>query len=205
MGGILHPTAKGIVIGRITGLKNSVSIVEYILSIGVKSIEIPEYYTSPGTEYYIGFGTGYELGQKLRIILENDNSNQMSLDKKIEYFSFLLEKQEICRENLIQPYLNNIKFWGQSNIPCSIIEDVQILLNKNKIQRAVDTLFLYYKDNFYLKSLKEFYEIHKKLKDIRKEKKLNKKYNISEELGKIKAELQSWISSIKDKTTTHNK
>ncbi len=191
---MLHPTIKGIYDGRIKGLNSSVHITQYILNNRIKESKIPEPYTSPGIEYYIGFGTGYELGQKIRAVLENDISSKMLLNDKIKYFTFLLEKQEICRENLTQSFLDNIKHWDEFNIPSTITNDIKVLLKEKKIQRSIDTLFSYFKNNFNLKSLVEFYKIYDRLKKIREEKKKNKEYIISKELEKVKSEIQNWIN-----------
>lgn len=92
MGGMFHPTSKGIVDGRIKGLNNSVDITRFMIDNGLNELKMPEYYTLPGTEYYIGFGTGYELGQKLRDLLENDTTCKMPLDEK-NRMSFLSTKK----------------------------------------------------------------------------------------------------------------
>lgn len=195
MGGMLHPTAKGILDGRIKGLNSSVHITLYIIDNEMKGFKIPDYYTLPGTEYYIGFGAGYEQGQKLRGILEKDTSNQMSLDEKVKCLSFLLKKQETCRLILTtESFLDNIKYWEEFNIPKITIDEIQDLLKENKVQRAVNKIFIYLVGKFYLKSLMEFYTIYEKLKEVRQEKKKNKKYNIIEELEKIKTEIRYWIS-----------
>ncbi|PKV53079.1 hypothetical protein ATE84_5214 [Aquimarina sp. MAR_2010_214] len=191
---MLHPTAKGIFDGRIKGLNNSVHITMYVDN-GIKGLKIPDYYTSPGIEYYIGFGTGYEQGQKLRVLLEKDSSSQMSLDEKTECLSFLLIKQETCRLILsTESFLDNIKCWEEFNIPKTTIDEIQNLLKENKTQRAVDKILIYLKEKFYLKSLMEFYTIYDELKRIRQKKKKNKEYIIIEELEKIKIEIQNWIS-----------
>ncbi|MDH7447600.1 hypothetical protein [Aquimarina sp. 2201CG14-23] len=196
MGGMLHPTAKGILDGRIKGLNNAVHITTYIIDNGKEELEIPNYYTLPGIEYYIGFGTGYEQGQALRMVLEKDSSSQITLDEKIECLSFLLKKQETC--GLIvstESFLDNIKYWGAFKFSKTNIDELQNLLKENKVQRAVDKMLIYLKENFYLKSLIEFYQIWDRLKNIRQEKKKNKEYIITEELEKIKIEVQNWIGS----------
>ncbi len=191
---MFHPTTKGILTGRIVGLNNSINITGYILKVGKGNIEIPDYYTSPGIEYYIGFGTGYELGQKLRGLLEKDTSSQLSLDKKIECFSFLLKRQEICKVNLTtQSFLDNIKYWEEFTISSAIIDEVQSLIKQNKTQRAIYKLISYFKEKFYLKALMEFYEIYASLEKLRAEKRKNKEYFTGEELEKIKTEVLTWI------------
>lgn len=195
MGGMLHPTSKGILIGRLVGLNSTISITEYIITFGIKSIEIPEYYTSPGTEYYIGFGTGYEEGQKLRMLLENDTSSQISLEEKITCLSFLLKKQENCRLIItIQSFLDNTKYWNEFRIATGTIDAIQALLEENKIQRAVYKLLIYLKERFYLKALMEFYEVYSNLENARSKKKDNKDYEIEKELERIKIEVQNWIN-----------
>ncbi len=196
MGGMFHPTSKGVFDGRIIGLNNSEDITLYIINNGVNQLKIPVNYTSPGIEYYIGFGTGYEEGQKLRVLLEKDTSNQMSLNKKIECLSFLLKKQETCRLLLsIESFLDNIKYWGEFSISNATIEEVEKLLNEDKIQRAINKVFIYLKKRFYLKSLIEFYIIYQALKKIREKKKKDKEYAVIKELEKIKIEIRNFISS----------
>ncbi|NMH87824.1 hypothetical protein [Flavivirga algicola] len=200
MGGKPFPKSIGINEGRIEGLKSPVHFDDYILIRDIKNIECPKGYNHRlfGNQYYIGFRIGYELGQKLRSSLKNDTNSQMPLGKKIECLSFLLEIQKsTCKENQTQPYINNIKYWNESLIPVPIAKDIQALLSENKIQRAIDKLLLYYKKNFYLKSLKEFYLFDQRLKNLRKEKKTNKKYDIAKELQKLKVELQNWVSIFK--------
>ncbi|NMH89016.1 hypothetical protein [Flavivirga algicola] len=191
---MLHPTTKGILDGRIIGLNSSVHITSYILKNGIKDPKTPNCYTSNQIKYYVGFGTGYELGQKIKVLLENDTSSKIPLNEKIECFSFLLEKQEICREDLTQSFLDNIEHWEASNIPLSVIENIKTLLKENKIQRSVDTLFLHFKENFNLRPLMEFYRVYDRLKKIRQEKKNNKAYVVADELEKVKVEVQNWIS-----------
>ncbi|SEL14621.1 hypothetical protein SAMN04487910_1852 [Aquimarina amphilecti] len=192
---MLHPTAKEILVGRITGLNSAISITEYMLTFGMKNIEIPEYYTSPGTEYYIGFGTGYEQGQKLRSLLKKDVSSEMSLSQKIKCLSFLLKKQETCRLVLsTQSFLDNTKYWKELEISKTIIDEIQNLLKENKIQRAVYKMLIYLKERFYLEALMEFYEVYLNLENARSRKKNNKEYEIGLELEKIKIEVQNWIN-----------
>ncbi|AXT49450.1 hypothetical protein D1818_00930 [Aquimarina sp. BL5] len=195
MGGMFHPTSKGIVDGRIKGLNNSVDITRFMIDNGLNELKMPEYYTLPGTEYYIGFGTGYELGQKLRDLLENDTTCKMPLDEKIECLSFLLKKQEGCRLILsTDSFLDNIKHWDEFNISKTVINDIQNLLKENKIQRAINKILIYLKDRFYLKTSMEFYPIYEKLINLREEKKKDEEFVITEELEKIKMEIQRWIS-----------
>ncbi len=201
---MLHPTSKGIIDGRIIGLNNSIHITSYILNNGRENLKVPDYYSSPGVEYYIGFGTGYELGQKIRKLLEQDTSSKMLLNEKIKCLTFLLEKQEICREDVTQSFLDNIKYWDEFDISLNIINEIKILLEENKIQRSVDKLFSYFKDNFRLKPLMQFYEVRNQLKKIREQKKKNKEYLISERLEKIKAEMYYWIDGNKQKITNNN-
>lgn len=191
--GIYHPTAQGIIDGRIIGIKNSLSMVEYIVKNDVKSIEVPSYYAPPQTEYFIGFGTGYEQGQKIRELLRNDMHDKLSFDEKIACFSYLLDKQKLCNVNLTRSYLENTKYWHITNIPSSTVKKAHMLLDQNKLQRAIEEIFEYYKNNFQLKSLKEFDEIVQKLKDLRQNKRVHKKTNITVRLEQIKKEVREWI------------
>ncbi|WP_299189376.1 hypothetical protein [uncultured Aquimarina sp.] len=194
MGGMFHPTSMGIIDGRIIGLNNSVDITRFIINNGLKEIKMPDHYTLPGTEYYIGFGTGYELGQIMRKLLEKDTTSKMPLSKKIDCLSFLLKKQEGCRLILsTDSFLDNIKCWDELNISKTIVNDIQSLLKENKVQRAVNKILIYLKDRFYLKASIEFYPIYEKLLNLRQKKKKNKDFVITEELEKIKIEIQSWI------------
>ena len=197
MGGMLHPTAKGIIRGEIAGLNNDIPITNYILKVGVEGIKLPNHYTLPATTFFIGFGTGYELGQKLRIILEKDTTSQMSLHEKVDCYSFLLEKQEICRGGFNKSFLLHIMHWDTSGIPIVIIKEVEELLNENKIQRALDRLVMYFKDNFYLKSLKEIYPLREELKEFRDKKRGDKKYDIIKDLEGLKPKIRAWIETKK--------
>lgn len=193
--GLYHPTAKGIVDGRIKGLQSALHVTMHIVTNGIKKIEIPKPYKEPGIEYYIGFGSGYEQGQKMRLFLENDTSSKMSLNEKIACFTFLLKKQEICHHNLSQLFLDNSKHWADFNIPLTNKNHIINLLHEDKIQRAIDTLLLFFKNNYQLKSLMNFYPISQKLKQIRLEARINKTKNIKENMEILKIDIINWIDS----------
>lgn len=195
MGGMLYSTTEGVMYGIIAGLENSEDISQHVIKNGTDNLEIPDSYTKPvEVEYYIGYGTGYEQGQNLRKLLKNDISNPMSLEDKVSCLSFLLREQRSCRQNLTQSFVDNIKFWGIDEVPSSVKEEIQGLLQGFKVQQAVDQLISHYKKNFQLKSLKKFYSVYKKLKEIRQQKKTNKKYLITEDLEKLKKEIWMHIS-----------
>ena len=193
MGGMLFPTAKGILDGRIKGLNSPQHITLHLIKNGLKEFDVPSPYRKPGIEYYIGVGTGYEQGQKIRQVLENDTRCKMPLEEKIRCFSFLLEKQESCRKVNQQAFLDHIQEWNNDHLPLPIVNMVKELLAENKIQRSVDTLFHYFQKHFQLKALVEFYEVYNALIKVRRKKKEDKTYSISEELENIKAEVQKWV------------
>lgn len=197
MGGEYLPQTRGKIDGRKIGLKNDITIVQYNLNPEneIRDLKLPKPY-GPSTEmqYHIGFDKGYLEGQKLRILLKNNIENNMSSDEKIACCGYLLSKQEICRTNVLEIYIQNIKYWDTSILPSEIAKTAQKFLIEKKIQRAIDEIYNYYNEHYNLKGLKEFDEIFQHIKDIRNQKKINKNFNSNKELEKLESKIQNWIN-----------
>ncbi|UII26729.1 hypothetical protein LVD15_26110 [Fulvivirga maritima] len=189
MGGMLHPTTKGKLDGQIEGLNSSGDITSYVLNKGQHKLS--QYNSQSG--YLVGFGAGFENGQKLRTTLKEDVSCKLPFSEKVKCLSFLLEQQLGFREDYTQIFIDNLSRWEETDVANNIKSKTKSLLQENKIQRSVDTLILHFKEHYQLKSLMEFYPVYDKLKRLRKEKKHNKAYSIYAELEALKNEIKLWV------------
>lgn len=62
------------------------------------------------------------------------------------------------------------------------------------MQRAIDEIFSFYKQNFRLKALKEFDPLWQGFKNVRNEKRKVSNYDTSEAKAKIELDLKHWLN-----------
>lgn len=184
MGGFYHPICQGEIEGYKCGLKSSQTIYDH-----VKDLDFSQKYT----EYWIGFGFGYAKGKSVRELLEKDNSCELTFEEKTDCYLYLYCRQLDCKMNLTESYLKNLTEWNKSVTPIDIVEKSVDLLNKNKIQRAIQQLFDYYKSTFQLKNLIEMDKLLQELSNLRRKKRNNNQSEEHYTPEEIRRKLQEWL------------
>lgn len=189
MGIAFHPIVQGEIDGEKDGLISDLSIFEFAQGFAFEKFS---------SDYWIGFGAGYIKGQAIRTRLKM-NDSPLSFDEKIACCQYLFSKIIICKIKS-EHYLENIQNWDNFKIDLCIAQTALRFLESRKIQRAVDEIFSFYKENFRLKALKEFDRLYQDLKNIRNEKRKLNNYDTSKAKAKIELDLYEWLNknSVKD-------
>ena len=181
MAGKYDSISQGKIDGHKDGLESDLSLYEFARNFDFeKNI----------SNYWLGFGAGYVEGQTLRFQMKKIDC-ELSFEEKIECCRFLFSNRR-CQVNT-QDYLDNIQKWNNYEIDFSICQATLNFLDENKIQRAIDAVFSFYKENFRLKALKVFYVLYNNLKDMRYEQRETKGYDNSKDRAKIESDLKSWL------------
>lgn len=177
------PTEKGQREGQQNGLSSDLSLIDFTFKLDLNKFN---------NYYWIGFSVGYHEGQIIRNKLKN-SKGELSFEEKIDCCKYFYQQSSINSTDL-QDYLSNIQNWHIQEMDDEIYRMSLDFLDNKKNQRSIDCIFLFYKNNFRLKALKDFHDIYQSLKDVRVEKRKESNYNLLENIEKIELKLRSWIS-----------
>lgn len=193
MGGLNHPIFQGEIEGYKSGLKSSQTIHDYIKNLDLSKNK---------TEYWTGFGFGYAKGKHVRELLEKDSTCELTFDEKTDYYLYLYCRQSNCKVNLTESYLKNLTEWNKAITPVDIIEETSDLLNRNKVQMAIQQLLDHYPNTFQLKSLIEMDKLLQQLDNFRRKKRdqQSEGHAIPEE---IRRELHEWLCNCRSKISVN--
>ena len=187
MGGMYFPN----IAGEIEGIKNGIATD----SIDWKSIHAKGY-AKYNKQWLVGYGVGFEKGQNIRTQIKG-LSQPETFDTNIKAILFLQNRIYNYGKfhDKLQVYLQHLSNWNEIQIPKQVIENSEKFLSEKKLQRSLDNIYNYYKENYALVTQMHFYTVLKKLSDVRHSK--QKKKITSETYLKMKleieAELKSWL------------
>lgn len=184
MGGIFHPLVQGQIDGRTKGLQVDLYLFAFIQKTDVD-------FTKFDHEYCIGFGAGYTEGQQLRNQLKKLQGTLL-FEEYIACCTYLFLKTQYCRISP-QHYLEHIDKWHRLDIDYTVAQNVFNYINDNKIQKALNEIFEFYKTDFRLKALKDFDILLQNLKNLRTQKKQDMHFDVSAGKTKIVSDLKAWL------------
>ena len=187
MGGYYTPLIQGEMEGFKIGLTSDLILWEHTRSLDYSKYE---------GEWLVGYGFGFQLGKNIRLQVIA-NSEPKNLDTNIKAILFLQNRIYNYGKfhDKLQVYLQHLSNWNEIQIPKQVIENSEKFLSEKKLQRSLDNIYNYYKENYALVTQMHFYTVLKKLSDVRHSK--QKKKITSETYLKMKleieAELKSWL------------
>ncbi|NHN24326.1 hypothetical protein FIA58_001450 [Flavobacterium jejuense] len=177
------PLIKGEMEGFKIGLTSDLILWEH-----TKSLDYSKYHG----EWLVGYGFGFQIGKNIRIQVKN-NSGPKNFETNIKSILFLQNRIYNYGKfhDKLQIYLQNISNWNQILLQKETIENTKKLLSEKKLQRSLNNVYNYYKENYALVAQMHFYVLLKKLSDARHSKQqkkitseayLNKKFEIQNKL-----------------------
>ena len=118
-------------------------------------------------EYYIGFGSGFDKGKEKRNLLSELNIG-ISLTDKIKYYKYLIQKERYPpQKKFSDTYLHHAQSWTKRNIPEDIKLQSKDLLAKGNLQRAIQTILIFCRENYFLVAWIELENFYIELDNIR--------------------------------------
>jgi len=188
MSGKYIPLIQGEIYGLEIGIDSELNLWEHSRKLN---------YDELNGEYLIGIGVGFTKAQQIRKRLKQENEH-LSFENKIKYFKYLIQKHAKKYGNfkdISNRFLENIDNWNKEEIPKEICDEVYLLLEQKKIQRAVNKIYDFNYEEFRLKSIIEYEEINSLLPQIRERKKKEEINSEESKRGKseIANRLRKWI------------
>ncbi|XZF15553.1 hypothetical protein ACTHGU_05410 [Chitinophagaceae bacterium MMS25-I14] len=153
--------------GKIDGINEGVAS-DKNMGVYAERLTIPE---DKSAKYWIGFGAGYEKGQKIRKILAEDKNSLLSLDEKVSYYLILRKYEHRCKTNLSDSFLEKTGNRDITTLPAIGCINSMSWLQKKRLQRAVDEVLHFYKDNFHIKgylAVEVFADMLRKLREAKR-------------------------------------
>lgn len=179
-----------IIIGEIEGLKTGLDTDINLW----KLVQNFEYEKLEG-EWLIGFGVGFTKGQRLRNQIRKNVTLEIFSERIHAVLRFLEVNCYSVFTASIDSYIEHIDSWNCANLPDTVVQEIQTLLESNKTQQALQTVSDYYQSNFMLIDLVEFEKITRRLKKLRKQKQQKRvtaiQYNDIKQ--QIVTDLKHWI------------
>lgn len=180
------PIIKGEIEGLKTGLNTDLALWQLSQNFEYKKLE---------GEWLVGFGVGFTKGQRLRNQIRENASLEIFSESIRAVLGFLEMNCYSIFVSSIDSYIEHIDHWTYKNLTPTVVQEIQTLLESNKMQQALQTLVDYYKKNFMLIDLVKFEKINRRLKELRKQKQHKRittiQYNDSKQ--KIVTDLKQWI------------
>lgn len=179
--------------GEIQGYKTGID-TDWILWEHIRHFD----YQKQEGEYWVGFGVGFTKAQQARTILLTKNKS-LSYNKKQLLYRHVMDlylDDFIRFYKYAEEYLKNIEKWGLRSIPKSVCREVDELLRLKKLQRAIETIYVFNHREHRLESIMEYQEIMKVLPTLRKLKKSGKIDSTESENRKrqLENQLRQWIN-----------
>lgn len=159
--GLYAPIVKGEIEGIKIGLDTELNLWQL-----TKHFE----YEKMDGEWLLVYGVGFAKGQSLRSQIRR-NTSEASFSESIR--SVLVFHEMHCYNifiSSIDSYVEHIDNWNFKKMTCIVEQEIQALLELNKLQQALHTLADYYKNNFVLNAVLEFNRISKQIKQLRRSK-----------------------------------
>lgn len=183
MGMMYEPILEGEFDGTEQGLHHEISLYEYADRLPLEERD---------GEYWVGFVTGYSIGQQAKVLLKNSVVD-LSFDERMACYKLLLYKRRGCGFEIPSTYLKEIQYWADLGIPWEICQNTRLLLENGQILRAITVISEHYRISFavfgYL-SLEKFFE---RLQTVRKQRRNAKDYDTAPERAAIEADLRAWM------------
>lgn len=181
------PLIQGEIEGFKKGLSSNLILWEHIRSFD---------YSKHTGEWLVGYGVGFEKSQNIRQQIKNI-SKEETFENNIKATLFLQNRiynyGDFHKE--LKIYLQNISKWNEIRIQKEAIENTKKLLSQEKLQRSLNHIYNYYKENYALVTQMHFYVLLKKLSDLRHSKQ-NKKITSDSYLAlklEIQNEFEDWL------------
>ena len=159
MGGYYFPKIQGEIFGLKTGLLTDLIVCEHTCSIN---------YPKKKEQWLLGYDIGFNKGQDIRNYIK-ENSKEENFEMNINAALFL--QKQIPNygnfKNELDEYLKNIDKWDKSKIELTTILNANQLLLEEKLQRSLNLISCYYKNNYRLATQMKFYLLENQLSKIR--------------------------------------
>lgn len=184
--GLYAPMIKGEKEGMKIGLDSDLDLWQITKGFDYEKLE---------GEWLLGYGVGFVKGQCLRNKIRRSTS-KVTFSESIR--SVLVFHEMHCYNifvSSIDSYIEHIDNWNCKKMTCIVEQEIQALLELNKLQQALHTLADYYKNNFVLNVVFDFDRISKQLKQLRRSKQY-KQISTKQYLdgkSKILIDLKHWL------------
>lgn len=180
------PIIKGEIEGLKTGLDTDLDLWQLTKNFEYEKLE---------GEWLVGFGVGFTKGQHLRNLIREKTSLEIFPENISAVLGFLEMNCYSVFISSIDSYIEHIDHWNYKNLTLTVVQEIQTLLESNKMQQALQTLADYYENNFMLIDLVKFEKIITLLKELRKQKQHKRITTIQYHDSKqqIVTDLKQWI------------
>lgn len=189
MGGYYVPLIQGEMEGFKIGLTSDLILWEHTRRLDYSKYE---------GEWLVGYGFGFQIGKNIRQQVK-DNSEPNIIETNIKAILFLQDRIYNYGKfhDKLKVYLQHFSNWNEFQLPKQVIKNSEYLLTQEKLQRSIDNVYHYYRENYALVAQMHFYGLLKKLTDIRhskQQKKLTPEEYLKMKL-KIKDKLKDWLKN----------
>jgi hypothetical protein len=187
MGIMYKPVLEGELDGTEKGLHHEISLFEYADRLPLEEMD---------GGYWVGFVTGYSIGQQARGLLKNAIV-KLSFDERMACYELLLYKRRGCGcgcgFEIPATYLKEIQYWADLGIPWEVCQNTRMLLENGQIQRAIAEIAEHCRISFAVFGYLCLGKFSERLQAVRKQRRNSKDYDTAPERAAIEADLRAWL------------
>ena len=146
-------------------------------------------------EWLVGFGMGLQKGIVLKAKLTEGIATEVA-EMRIACILFMLDRLSYDKfEQALSHYIDHLDSWDDLQLTEELAREVEELIHKNRLQRALEAIAVFYDKKFALNALRLFSKLPNALSGLRFQKSQNQvspdEYTAIKE--KIQADLAAWV------------